>query len=171
MRLKMLLAVCVLGLLVPMARAQNGVYATYTSANMTNIGGDVPHMNGATVGFFLQDRRTRVFKGGVDFRGNFLNGNYNTSSDQGLAGLRLVVSPPHTHIAPYGEILIGVANSQLFTNGQGESHFMTAFVAGADYKLARRVDWRVVDFTYARVEASNPFNPVMVSTGLVFRFR
>ena len=56
------------------AHAQNGVYATYTHATMTNIGGNVPQMNGATVGIFVQDRRKRVFKGGVDFRGNILTG-------------------------------------------------------------------------------------------------
>jgi hypothetical protein len=167
---KLLLVMALVVMAVPAAHAQNGVYATYTSATMTNIGGNVPHMNGATVGFFVQDRRSKVFKGGVDFRGNFLNGNYSTSSDQGLAGLRLVVLPPRVHIAPYAEFLIGVANSLLFTSGKGETLFMSAFVAGADYKLARHVDWRVVDFTYSRVNAKDPFNPVMVGTGLVARF-
>jgi len=152
------------------AHAQNGVYATYTHATMTNIGGNVPQMNGATVGIFVQDRRKRVFKGGVDFRGNILNGNYGTSSDQGLAGLRLVWSPRHTHISPYAEFLIGVAHSLLFTSGKGETIFTSAFVGGMDYKFARHFDWRVVDFTYSQVNATNPFNPVMVGTGLVARF-
>jgi len=152
------------------AHAQNGVYADYTNATMTNIGGNVPNMNGATVGIFVQDRRKRVFKGGVDFRGNLLNGKYGTSSNQGLAGLRLVWSPRHTNIYPYAEFLVGVAHSLLFTNGKGETLFMSAFVGGVDYKLARHVDWRVVDFTYSQINASDPFNPVMVGTGLVARF-
>jgi len=153
------------------AHAQGGVYATYTTATMTNIGGNVPQMNGATVGFYLQDTRRRVFKGGVDFRGNILSGNYGTSTDHGLAGLRLVWLPPgRVHVAPYAEFLIGEAHSLLFPSGKGETYFMTAFVAGADYKIARHLDWRVVDFTYSRINATNPFNPVMVGTGLVARF-
>ena len=153
------------------AHAQNGVYATYTTATMTNIGGNIPQMNGATVGFFVQDRRKKVLKGGVDFRGNILSGNYGTSTDHWLGGLRLVVLPSRrVPIAPYAEFLIGGAHSLLFPSGKGETFFMSAFVAGADYKIARHFDWRVVDFTYSRINATNPFNPVMVATGLVARF-
>jgi hypothetical protein len=154
------------------AHAQLGVYATYTSATMTNIGGNVPHMNGATIGAFFQDPRARVLKIGADVRGNILNGDYGTSSDHWLLGPRVAVMLPshRVHITPYGEYLFGESTSLLFTSGKGETHFMWAFVAGADYKLARYVDWRVVDFTYSQVDAKDPFNPVMVGTGLVARF-
>jgi len=85
-----------------------------------------------------------------------------------MAGFRLAIRPRVLPISPYGELLIGIANSTVGTHTSTD--FQTAGVLGVDYTLVPHVDWRVLEFSYSRVNAANVFNPSSFSTGIVLRF-
>jgi hypothetical protein len=63
--------------------------------------------------------------------------------------------------------MIGISNSSL--GGKGTADFATAAIVGLDYTLVPHVDWRVLEFSYGRVNSVNPFNPTAFSTGIVVR--
>jgi len=166
MRFKLLLIVLVLGAAaVPAARAQNGIYVMYTGAGISGI--SAPNQYGPTVGAYIESTHAKVVSAGVDFRASFLNGSNNSSVDGGMAGFRLVIKPRVLPIAPYGELLIGVAQSTV--SAKTTTDFQTAVVVGLDYTLVPHVDWRVVELSYGRVNSASAFNPTSVSTGIVFR--
>jgi len=155
------------GMATGVARAQDGVYAMFSGATLNNT--TAPTQYGTTVGAFLENRSLKLVSAGVDFRGSFVSGTGNTSVQTGLAGLRIAIHPQVLPIVPYGELLIGISHYALGTGLAANTDFATAAVVGVDHALVPRVDWRVLEISYGRVNANTPFNPVTYSTGLVVR--
>jgi hypothetical protein len=149
------------------ARAQNGVYAEFSAEPLHNT--TAPTQYGTTVGALLENRSLKLVTAGVDFRGSFVSGTGNTSVDTGLAGLRIAIHPQVLPISPYGELLVGMSHYALGTGLAANTDFATAAVVGVDHTLLPHVDWRVIEISYGRVNASTAFNPVTYSTGLVVR--
>jgi hypothetical protein len=167
MRFKTVLFLLVLGAAaVPAARAQNGIYVMYSGAGLNGIT-NAPKIYGPTVGAYLESRHVQVLSAGVDFRASFSNGVNNASLDGGLVGFRLVVRPRGLPIAPYGELLIGMAASTV--GSKTDTNFQSSEVLGLDYTIVPHLDWRVAEFSYGHVSAANAFNPASISTGIVLR--
>jgi hypothetical protein len=168
-RLTLLFLLLLAGFTLPSRSfAQNGLYVAYSGAALHNSGGQ-PNQYGPMVGLYLNNSYGKVVSAGVDFRASFLSGSNNTSLDTGLVGFRLAIRPRVLPISPYGQLMIGVASSTLAS--KSNTDFAAAALVGVDYTLVPPVDWRVLELSYSRVNAVNPFNPVSLSTGIVLRFR
>lgn len=151
------------------ARAQTGVYAEY---GVSWYG--VPNLSvqsGPTFGLYYQHWGVPFVRAGIDARASFM-GSGSALEDTGLIGPRVQIKPHILPLMPYGEALIGVTHLNV---GQGVAHtegneFTWALNAGIDLTILPRIDWRMVDYTYARIpgNAVNS-NPNTVSTGLVVR--
>jgi len=171
MRLEKLLPLLVLvgAMAVPAAHAQGGLYVMYTGAGISGSQvSNVPNMYGPTIGAYLQNKHMQVVSAGVDFRGSFLSGNNQQSLDSVLAGFRLAIHPKVVPISPYGELLIGVANSTVGVSTT--TVFQPTAVVGVDYTILPHLAWRVIELSYARVDAINAYNPTGLSSGVVLRF-
>jgi hypothetical protein len=164
---RVMMVAVLLGAAAGAARAQNGIYGEFSAAQLEST--SAPTQYGATFGALLENKSANVVNAGVDFRGSFVSGSGNTSVDTGMAGLRIAVHPKVLPISPYGELLIGVSHYALGAGGPANTDFATAAVVGADHRLLPHVDWRVIEISYGRVNATTPFHPVTYSTGLVVR--
>ena len=85
-----------------------------------------------------------------------------------MAGFRLAIHPKVVPISPYGELLIGVANSTVGVSTT--TVFQPTAVVGVDYTILPHLAWRVIELSYARVDAINAYNPTGLSSGVVLRF-
>ena len=159
-----LLILC--GLSPSRAVAQNGVYLMFTGSSLGNS--SAPNQYGPTVGLYLDRMYGKVVSAGVDMRASFLSGDHNTSVNTGLAGFRVAIRPRVLPLSPYGELLEGVSNNSLGYKAQ--NNFASEAVLGVDYTVVPHVDWRVLEWSYARVNAPTHFNPSSLSTGIVIRF-
>lgn len=164
-----LLALCAL-LLFPLAgKAQTGIYATYSVSNF-----DLAHIdwkNGATFGLYHDMWKVPFIHAGFDARASFI-GSDNNSVDSGAIGPRVSLHPHVLPIMPYGEALVGGGHVQF---GQGSARTDSTeleyrLLAGVDWTIFPRIDWRVVEYTYSGY-SSLPvdFNPKTISTGIVVR--
>jgi hypothetical protein len=166
----LLLALCSL-LLFPLAGfAQTGIYATYNASNF-----DVPHVgwkNGATFGLYHDMWNVPLVHTGFDARISFA-GSGDNQVVSGAIGPRISLHPHVLPLMPYGEALIGGGHVQF---GQGAARTDTAaleyrLLAGADWTILPRIDWRVIEFTYSgysNMDNQN-FNPKTIATGIVLR--
>lgn len=170
----------VLGLVVVLlsvpARAQWALYAQATGASLQlpNTG----HLYGATFGFYDMKRMGLVaigpdFRGAILRRGNSQGMFTDQALDTGLGGVRVAVTPRILPLMPYGEAMIGLGywRGGVGTTRQDSTHAMMQLVAGVDYTIVSRVDWRAVEFSYGRVGAplGGFINPETLSTGIVLR--
>jgi len=172
----MVWALAAIGLLSVPAQAQWAIYAQASGSNL-----QVPNTTnvyGATFGFYDTKKAGPVLLG-ADFRGAMM-GRGNTSGsytdqalDMGLLGVRVAAAPGKLRLMPYVEALLGRG---YWRGGEGitrqdSTHGMLQGVAGVDYRMSAHVDWRVVEFGYARVgaELGGFINPETLSTGIVLR--
>jgi len=146
-------------------RAQTGVYAAFSASNFNTD--DAGWQYGPTVGLYHDFWHLPTVGAGVDIRGSFL-GTGSTKIYSGLLGPRIQVRPPILPLQPYVEGLVGVGHAELF--GESATKLEYQVVAGVDWTIFPRIDWRVAEFSYAGLPGfSGGFNPVGVSTGLVLR--
>jgi len=155
------------GLASAHAFAQTGIYVMFTGSSLGNS--NAPNQYGPTVGLYLDNTYGKVISAGVDVRASFLSGDHNTSVNTGLAGFRVAIRPRVLPVSPYGELMVGISNNSL--GYQVQNNFASEAVLGVDYTVIPHVDWRVVEWSYARVNAPTHFNPSSLSTGIVLRFR
>lgn len=151
------------------AQAQVGMYAAFGAADFHQ-----PNVNwqyGPMAGLYWNALGVPLIKAGVDVRAAWM-GTGNAYDDSYLAGPRVQLHPHIVPLMPYGEALGGVSRVVV---GQGVARtagtkFTYGFVAGLDATIFPRVDWRVVDYSWQRVEDLGiHFQPTQISTGLVLR--
>jgi hypothetical protein len=171
--LLVLVAAALLGAATP-ARAQMAVYGEFTGAN-TGLS-NTPHLYGATFGFYTTARMGLIALGpdlrGIIARHGSTTPNADQAMDFGLGGLRLAVTPRVLPIMPYLEVLGGVGYQRVGQGSTRRDKFSGAaqFLAGVDYTVIPRLDWRVVEFSYGRLGSSvGVLNPKTLSTGIVLR--
>lgn len=169
-----LLLMMALGL-AGVAKAQTAIYGEFTGAKISSS--SAAWMYGPTIGLY-HDSGHGLVATGLDVRGTFAgrgdtNGKGSSQSlNTLLGGVRLAITPRVLPIKPYGEVLGGIGHLK---TGQGSSRtsstkFAYQFVAGVDFTMLPRVDWRVVEFSYGRLAGlGDSFAPKTLSTGIVFR--
>jgi hypothetical protein len=167
------------------ANAQIAIYGTATGSTLQFQ--ETPHMYGATFGFYYQKPVGKVAMG-ADFRGVMVkrggttapnsaldpnNGSItDTKLDEGNFGFRISTSPhvlPFS-LMPYAEALTGLGywRGGIAPFRQDKSHGMFQVVVGVDVPVYRAIQWRVAEFSYARVGAQPGFiEPMSFSTGIV----
>jgi hypothetical protein len=118
---------------------------------------------------------------GADVRETIVHGN-NAALDSLLFGVRVVDQPFKSSLRLYAEPALGLGRSKSPYSPAHHTGFELHIFGGADYALAKYVDWRVVEIGYGSVPTVNSAdfgNPVnissshllSISTGLVFRIR
>ena len=87
-----------------------------------------------------------------------------------MIGPRVSVHPRVLPFMPYLEGLGGIGYYD-FGAGQGSNtKFEYQLLAGIDYTVIPRLDWRIVEFSYGGLSALNGnLHPKTISTGLVLR--
>lgn len=148
--------------------AQLGVYAGFSTATLQTA--NTPRLNGGTAGLYYDGSRHILVNFGVDVRGTFLPEKNSTSITAVTAGPRLAVHLPVIPLRPYGELLVGGAHA---STGQGfafqdRTGFAGGVAVGADLRILPFIDWRVLDYSYTRVQAVPTYQQTL-TTGIVFR--
>ncbi|MFZ0661498.1 MAG: hypothetical protein WAM66_02300 [Acidobacteriaceae bacterium] len=149
--------------------AQTGIYASFSTSdfNTPNVG----QQYGPTFGFYHNLWRPPFLGIGFDARATLL-GSGSTKAYMGFVGPRLQLRPHVVPVMPYVEGLVGAGAVQV---GEGVAFVdKTALayegVAGVDWTILPRLDWRIVEFSaggFASLNAS--ISPRTWSTGLVLR--
>ena len=80
-----------------------------------------------------------------------------TNANSVLFGPRVALHGRVFPIKPYAEFLFGVAH---YSNVSGAPHnssdFAYRWVGGVDSTILPRLDWRVIDFSYGRIDYTTP---------------
>lgn len=172
------LGMALAGIAAAPAKAQLAAYGEATDANLRFQG--TPHMVGGSFGLFYTKTAGPV-AAGVDFRGvmvkrgGSLGSENDTKLDEGQLGIRVAAAHgvlPFS-LMPYGEALLGLGYWRGGVNvaREDQSHVLFQGIAGVDLPLYKRLDWRVIEASYARVGAyPGSIDPIAVSTGLVYHF-
>lgn len=151
------------------AQAQVGLYAAFGASDFHQ-----PNVNwqyGPMAGLYWNALGVPFIKAGVDVRAAWM-GSGDAQDDSYLAGPRVQLHPHVVPLMPYAEALGGVSRVVV---GQGSARtagtkFGYALVAGLDATIFPHVDWRVIDYSWERVENLGiGFQPTQISTGLVIR--
>ena len=117
---------------------------------------------------------------GIDVRDSLTHGN-SAVLNSFLVGVRISASPFERPIKPYVVIGGGAGTTRAPTNPRRITRGQYGIFAGADYTLARHIDYRVVEVGYSSLStvssdtvggsSSIPSASLLsVSTGVVFRF-
>lgn len=151
------------------ASAQTGVYAEFSTSDFNGAGAG--RHNGATFGLYHNVLRPPFLGIGFDVRATLL-GSGDTKAYMGFAGPRLQLRPRVIPLMPYVEGLVGAGNVHVGGGGNAFSNTAVAYegVAGLDWTILPRLDWRVVEYSaggFASSDAS--IAPRTWSTGLVLR--
>jgi len=167
--MKRLLLVCTLLLSPLAAHAQLGLYAGYTASKLNVANTDWVY--GPTFGAYYDSHHFPVINFGLDARVSLIDSSNSTKVTSGLIGPRAVLHLPAIPIRPYAEVLGGVAQSQY---GQGVAYinskdFAYGFAAGVDLHILPYLDWRVLDYTYTRLQDTESTGQKSLTTGLVLR--
>jgi hypothetical protein len=163
-------AIALLALLTTTIAAypQTGIYVEFGASKVDAPSNDWVY--GPTFGVYHDFYSVPVVHLGADLRGSVLGISQTTTLTSGLIGPRVSVHPHVLPFMPYLEGLAGIGHYD-FGAGQGSStQFEYQFLAGIDYTLVPRLDWRVVEFSYGGLSVFNGnLHPKTISTGLVLR--
>ena len=164
------------GFVLP-ATAQLAVYGEATGSSLQFQ--NTPHMFGGTFGLYYTKPVGPVaigpdFRGVMVKRGGSDGSNNDQKLDEGQFGIRVSAGPKVLPFSftPYAEALVGLGYWRGGVNvaRQDKNHALMQLVVGADVPIYRAVEWRVIEFSYARVGAQPGFiNPISVSTGFEIR--
>jgi hypothetical protein len=151
------------------AHAQTGLYIEYSGSKVDTPGND--WIYGPTFGAY-----TDLIGGvpfvhlGADLRGSVLGISQTTTLYSGLIGPRVSL---HPHVLPFMPYLEGLGGVGYYDFGSGQdtsTKFEYQFLAGVDFTVFPRVDWRVIEFSYGGLSVFNGnLHPKTLSTGLVVR--
>ena len=156
------------------AMGQVSVYADFSASKMTNLIGST-EAYGPTLG--VSGRLGTAYRVHVSgdvraFRysgGNLALGKNNLTLTGLSVGPKLSVSVHK--FEPYVELAVGFAR---YDDGDGNpasktTDGQTELIAGTDYQVSKRFDWRVMEFSYKQYYAlGGEFNPKTLSTGIVY---
>lgn len=193
MKLRLLTGLLAFALTSIAAHAQIGVYFNPVGVRISNSVADK-----GVLSFLGDGKKSQMFYGfnvggyddlyhrgkleaGFDVRDMFVSGN-NATLNSFLVGGRAAVSPFKRPLKPFVQGSVGLGTTRPPRNPAHVSRFQFGVFGGADYTLAKHVDFRVVEVGYGSVQTvSNEtigFTAIVpsakllsVSTGLVFRFR
>ena len=146
------------------AEAQIAAYGGFSGAAVS--GGSTPSAWGGLVGVYAQKRHFIVVSAGGDLRASFLKRNgfhYNT----GAIGPRLAFRIPIVPLRPYVEGLVGVAHYNVGAGSSNGTRLNYHAVAGLDWTVMPRVDWRVFDYDFSGTTGSVSAN--IFSMGISIR--
>lgn len=150
------------------ALAQTGLYAEFGGSKISGAGDS--WLYGPTFGAYTDFLPLPFVHLGADLRGSVLGPGQGTTLYSGLIGPRLSVHPHILPINPYLEGLAGIGHIDYGGRAGSDTRFEYQLLAGVDYTLIPRLDWRVVEFSYGGLSALNgSLHPKTVSTGLVLR--
>jgi len=151
------------------AQAQTGIYIEYGGSKVDAPSND--WIYGPTFGLY-----TDLIGGvpfvhlGADLRGSVLGISQTTTLYNGLVGPRVSLHPHVLPFMPYLEGLGGVGHYDFGAGQDNSTKFEYQFLAGIDYTVIPRLDWRVVEFSYGGLSIFNgDLHPKTLSTGLVLR--
>ena len=172
------------------AQAQAGIYSEFNATDIHSAG--EPWMYGVTLGAYFDMHISQHLPHvtiGPDFRLLMESGSnsaYNGGPAQSVlavsGGVRLAAQLMHQRLHPYVEGLIGVADSQIgelvpdndpvppaILTGPSQNQSQGAAldsqgVAGIDLRLTRHLEWRVVEFEYSNLHASNGVTSLGLTT-------
>jgi hypothetical protein len=189
MKFRLLAAIAGLALATGAAHAQIGIYGTPVFSRISNTNAD-----SGPFAFLGQNATSAIFKGfgvgvyddflhsgstdaGVDLRASILRGN-GSQFNSFLIGARVAFNS-HSRMNPYIEALGGVGGSKAAASTIYFSKLEYGIAGGLDYKLGRRVDFRVFEVNLGSVQtiSSNSFAQtttppssvlINISTGFVF---
>jgi hypothetical protein len=170
MRLRPLVTACLFALFPLALHAQLALYGSYTAQELDASGYDT-WINGGTFGAYLASGHFALLNVGVDARGSFSSGGGN-SFDSGAIGPRLGLNLHILPLQPYIEATAGVGHAVFIGLPSSDvTEFEYQLLAGADYTILPRVDWRVVEFNYGTLTGLSgySFHPRSISTGIVLR--
>ncbi len=147
--------------------AQLGVYGGFTTSTLKLA--NTPRINGGTFGLQYDGSHHPLLNFGIDVRGSIISSD-STRVTAVTAGPRVIFHLPIVPLRPYAEGLIGGAQVSV---GQGVAAtdtggFAAGFAAGADLHLLPYVDWRVLDYSYSRLQAGHTYQN-SITTGIVIR--
>ncbi len=147
------------------AWSQVSVYGDFSAAQVSTNAGTV-YLYGPTVGVGTALATWHSLGIGADMRGSFLYG-----SGQSYDGLAVgpQISKKIKKFTPHGEFMVGFARYNpnnpaipISTDFQLEGN------GGLDRRMSKRIDWRIVDFSYTQYyELHDRIHPYLFSTGLV----
>jgi hypothetical protein len=152
------------------AYAQTGIYATVSASNFNTP--NVDWQYGTTLGLYHDFLHAPFVGVGLDARAQLL-GSGTSKVYSGLAGLHVQIHPQVLPFKPYFEGLVGAGEVNV---GQGsatidETKLAYEGVAGVDWTILPRFDWRVVEYSYEGFPSlsASEISPRTLSTGIVFR--
>jgi hypothetical protein len=175
------------------AHAQAGVYATFEAEQFHRSGilaapaagssnSDSPWLYGPTVGAFytihkipkLGELHTGPVSIGIDGRGDFMHGSLYDRSD-GIVSLRLTPKNKWAGLMPYVQGGAGIGHTKLPHALNFSNNWSYLFAVGADRKLKKHVDWRIIEVSggflgnYVAGANVNQSNYILnLGAGLVF---
>ncbi len=170
-----------------------GIYLTPVYSNISDSTADTGpfaflgdgktsgNFRGFGMGGFYDFPHTSQLELGIDTRLVLLGGSGNNATLNSFQlGLRVAHQVQSFPIRPYAEVMVGVGSSKAPTAALSARRGEYGIAVGADYKLNRVIDWRVLDINVNSIQTSssgifggpNPATSsimVNVATGLVFR--
>lgn len=150
------------------AHAQIGLYAEFGGSKIDSPSND--WIYGPTFGIYADFLPLPFIHLGADLRGSVLGPGQDTKLYSGLLGPRLSLHPHVLPLMPYLEGLGGVGHYDFGTGQDSNTKFEYQFLAGIDYTLIPRLDWRVIEFSYGGLSVFNgDLHPKTISTGVVLR--
>jgi len=203
MKLRTIAIVLTVVLASAAAYAQTGVYLSFNAQQFTQEGvnlylthagsqnTDRPWLFGPAYGVYydvthlpyLGKLKTGPVVVGIDARGQTLRDPvyYGTFNQQdGIFSLRVATKDPVRGVVPYVEGGFGIGHTKVPGRTYYSNNLMYQFGVGADYKIHKRIDWRIVEITggflgnYATGYYPTGYGPnqsnhmLTLGTGLVF---
>ena len=195
--MKRLLPLCLALFALPSAaRAQAGVYAMFDAQQFNRTGllasppagssnSDSPWLYGTSFGAFytithlpgVHTLRTGPVTLGIDGRGTFVRTNTAYNRDDGLFSIRVSTKDTFAKMRPYVQGGFGVGHTRVPGQINYTNNFSYLFAVGADRKITKLLDWRVVDISggflgnYVAGSNVNDTNRILnFASGIVVRF-
>jgi hypothetical protein len=166
MKLRLFVLLAGLTVMTAAAQAQIGVYFAPTFTRVSNSTPDPgvfaflgqnktsQVFSGIGFGAFDQFAHTPLLDAGVDLRVNIQKG-ANAHLNDFLLGARVAFHPFVMPLKPYVEVLGGVGGTRAATNPIYQNRATYEGLAGVEYKLAKHIDWRVVEVGYQSLSTIN----------------
>jgi hypothetical protein len=167
MKLRSIATVLAVALASAAAYAQSGVYVTFDAQRFTRTGlysnppkgssnSDNPFLFGPSYGVYydvthlprLGKLKTGPIVVGIDARGDVYRDNENGSQidrEDGIFSLRVASKRPFWQTTPFVEGGFGIGHTRIPYAAHYSNNFVYQFGIGADRKISKNFDWRVVE--------------------------
>ncbi|MDE1162836.1 MAG: outer membrane beta-barrel protein [Acidobacteriaceae bacterium] len=135
---------------------------------------------GVDIGGYYDFFHAEKFDAGIDIRDTIQHAN-NASLNQFTIAARVAAKPVRYGFRPYGQLAVGSGSTKAPHSNIKATRLAWAITGGADYPIAKHVDFRVIELSYGtvttisseteRINANiSAAKLVTLSSGLVFRF-